>query len=682
MKNKTLPFLTSLFFLFVFFNPLFAQQSGAERNSPDGPPTGPSAASPSWGWGSEWEEDEFLNYGEGSGLTVTGTRKTSQQMEVIDKEEIEKRAAADLGVLLEEVIDAGITSYGGYGNQTSINIRGFDSSRIAFLIDGVPANSPKSGEFDVSKIDLSRVERIEIIYGASDAKFNVTGALGGVINIITKKKRAEGLSFGFGFSNLSYMPGVYNKNGGSLGERRYEDLADSQNVYFNVGAGFKKIKAELSLKSTRAANHYLYKDYYGFARRKQSNEVLDFGAGLSLLWAEPNLDVNSTTDVYGAARNYPVTGTAEGAARAEDFSLKETLIFNAPKLFGGNLSTEGSISYTYEKGVYGVISSNSGHYLNAVNRWAVSFSPEITLRFGADLRAVGVDSTEDGKRGGADGGVYVTGEFEWPNGFGAQASVKAAGDSRSQGAVIPKIGLLWRPVENITVKNNYFRGFKFPDFDDLYYRSPDGLYVGNPELLPEDALGADAGLDFTMQGRAFTFEGSVSFYAQYTEDSIHWVKQGARWRPENIGEAFFAGVDLRPSFTLYFESGPFTQIKLGASCQAQYSRLLNGGLVLEDGLHIPYSPAWIGGLHAEVRWETGSFNAGAHIESERFADTLNLMPLSPYCLLTLTLNQNIGKNWTVFAVLRNALNSLYTSFAEYPMPGVNLTAGFRARFGE
>jgi outer membrane cobalamin receptor len=51
------------------------------------------------------------------------------------------------------------------------------------------------------------------------------------------------------------------------------------------------------------------------------------------------------------------------------------------------------------------------------------------------------------------------------------------------------------------------------------------------------------------------------------------------------------------------------------------------------------------------------------------------MELEPYCLLNITVNQNIGKNITVFAVLRNALNSLYTSFAEYPMPGLGLTRG-------
>jgi hypothetical protein len=53
------------------------------------------------------------------------------------------------------------------------------------------------------------------------------------------------------------------------------------------------------------------------------------------------------------------------------------------------------------------------------------------------------------------------------------------------------------------------------------------------------------------------------------------------------------------------------------------------------------------------------------------------MELDPYCLLNINYNQDIGKHVTAFAVLRNALNSLYTSFAEYPMPGITLTIGAR-----
>ena len=56
------------------------------------------------------------------------------------------------------------------------------------------------------------------------------------------------------------------------------------------------------------------------------------------------------------------------------------------------------------------------------------------------------------------------------------------------------------------------------------------------------------------------------------------------------------------------------------------------------------------------------------------------MPLDPYCLVNATLNQGIGKHLVLSANVRNALNWLYTSFAEYPMPGTSFTLSARVKF--
>jgi hypothetical protein len=57
------------------------------------------------------------------------------------------------------------------------------------------------------------------------------------------------------------------------------------------------------------------------------------------------------------------------------------------------------------------------------------------------------------------------------------------------------------------------------------------------------------------------FSSTSAVYYQWTKDSIHWVKQGGRWSPENIGVATFIGADARPSLTIPFEKDPFTKIK-------------------------------------------------------------------------------------------------------------------------
>jgi vitamin B12 transporter len=254
------------------------------------------------------------------------------------------------------------------------------------------------------------------------------------------------------------------------------------------------------------------------------------------------------------------------------------------------------------------------------------------------------------------------------------ASVKGVTDTR-QAAVVPKLGFRWEAARQFTLKNNYFRSFKFPDFDDLYYRSMDNVNVGNPELKPEDGFGTDltgeyAPLDW--------FNAALTLFGQMTTDSIHWVKQnGGRWSPANVGTAYFVGVDFRPEVTLRIDKRRLKTLKLGFNYQYQMSWLLNGDLTFTDAYRVPYMPSSIIGGSADLSWGAGSLLVNAHYEGIRYADTMNEMPMDQHVILNATLNQGIGKHFTAFAALRNILNAHYESFAASYMPGITLTVGGR-----
>jgi hypothetical protein len=614
---------------------------------------------------------------------VIGAPETTSVQNVITREEIERRQAPDLATLLEETLDIGITAKGAYGNESQINIRGFTTERIGVLVDGIPANDPRTGEFDVSQLDLSGVERIEVIYGGSDSKYNVTGAMGGIINIVTKKQQSEGWSFGGGLTNTGYFTGRYNKrhSGGTIGDPHWEDLADTQLLNLFAAYGAKTFSVKLSWFGDWARNHYLYQDYGGFVRRKESNEVLDTGGNLFVSLALPrDATLVSSSDLYTASRHFPVTGTSVGFAQTYDSKITERLQLDMPRFLRDDLSSDWALSWTWADNQYGAVSSSNDHYLTGINRWGWYPLEALTLRAGLDWRFIHVDSTDDGIRNGNQGGAYLAAEYRPWKPLMLVASVKGVTDL-AENALVPKAGLVWQIADTeragITLKHNWFRGFKFPDFDDLYYRSFDDLYIGNPDLQSEDGLGADLAGEFRFGSR---FAASASVYAQWTERAIHWVKYGSRWTPENVGSGFFIGGDLRPSYTVPFSRGPFTELTLGLTYQIQFSWLLNDDLDFENALRIPYMPMHIAGASLDLQWKTGSFLVSAHWESLRFADTLNYMPLDPYCLLNLTLNQNIGSSFSVFAITRNALNWLYTSFAEYPMPGFTISLGVRARF--
>jgi vitamin B12 transporter len=659
VKNTTLKILLFLIILF----PLAGQESSKEN------------------YGDDYSHD----FGESSkGVTVVGTPETTQQMTVIDKETIEKSGARDLAALLEEELDMSVVNYGGYGNKTEMNLRGFDTERIAILIDGVPANSPRSGDFDISQIDLGNVERIEVIYGGSDTKYNVSGALGGIINIITIKKQKPGLDLGFALSNTGYMPGKYNKRHarGAIGGPEYIDLFDMQSLSLFAGYGAEKFSWKTSLFGNSAGNHYLYKDDYGFARRKVSNEILDAGGNFQLMFALPkDANILSDTKMYYANRNFPITMNSVGSAVSTDLTATENIIFAAPVIFRDDLATEGSISYQTSHTTYGVDISSSDHYLTGINRWNWYPTDKITVRTGIDWRFLYINTDSPTElqpvKTGNQGGAYLTGEFKLAKNFLLIGSVKGVTDTR-QAVAVPKLGLSWQAHPLFTLKNNYFRSFKFPNFDDLYYRSPDNTFVGNPNLKPEDGWGADLIGELTLE-KYFSFASTV--FWQWTTDSIHWVKsQGGRWSPENVGTACFTGADFRPVFTIKLDKNNFTSIKIGINYQFQFSWLMNGALDFENSFRIPYMPTHIIGGAFDLAWKTGSLMVSAHYESTRYADTMNRMALDPHCVVHATVNQKAGDNFTFFASLRNILNAQYESFASYYMPGISLVVGVRSKF--
>lgn len=111
---------------------------------------------------------------------------------VITSEELEKKSYSDVTDALKNV--PGVYVNGGGTNQT-ISIRGMGDSYTLYLIDGKPMNDGRlltTGSSGISGANVSflppleAIERIEIIRGPASALYG-SNAMGGVINIITKK---------------------------------------------------------------------------------------------------------------------------------------------------------------------------------------------------------------------------------------------------------------------------------------------------------------------------------------------------------------------------------------------------------------------------------------------------------------------------------------------------------------
>jgi hemoglobin/transferrin/lactoferrin receptor protein len=80
---------------------------------------------------------------------------------------------------------------------TGINIRGLSETRLVILIDGNRVETATDLTASLSMIDVGDIERVEVIKGAQSSLYG-TGAMGGIVNIITKDGH---------FDNKTYLSG-------------------------------------------------------------------------------------------------------------------------------------------------------------------------------------------------------------------------------------------------------------------------------------------------------------------------------------------------------------------------------------------------------------------------------------------------------------------------------------------
>ena len=640
----------------------------------------------------EFDYDDFLFMEQEGSLTIVGTHETSQHKASISKDEIEQRNAPDMATLLQEALGLNITRYGAYGNMTLLNLRGLDSKRLAFLIDGVPVNSSMDSGFDIEQIDLNSVERIEVIYGGSDTKYNVSGAMGGVINIITVKKRKPGLRLGASISNTSAMPGEYRDRNGETKGPHWEDLLDTQNLTVSAGYGGNGFSLSANAFANRVENHFLFKDSYNYTRRKDNNEVWDTGAGTSAVWELPDLTkFIASANFYYGDKNIPSSGFSSVFGKQQDLSARGNAMVDMPRAWHDDLAMEASLGWNFFRKDYtspvGELSCHDQNNITAVNRWNWYPGELLVLKSGLDYHFAFLDSTEVGNRNRHSGGVYMTAEYKPWKPFLIIPSIKIALSSGAQGGVtpVPKLGFLWNVNDSLSIKNNYFRSFKYPDFQDLYWVDGNAAgagTAGNPELRPEDGWGADLGLAWRFNNQ-FTLDST--FFTNWLKDSIHWYPDsGGIWRPENVGEAVFFGMENKLNFDIPVSLGSIKKITASVSYQYLLSYLLSFGYDFASDKRIPYNPMHTIGISFDIPWANGSLLISGQYESLRYQDRPNFVELKPHFLLNATINQKIGqkigKSFTLFGVVRNALNTSYQSFYDYPMPGITLTLGVRMQY--
>ncbi|MCZ6776385.1 MAG: TonB-dependent receptor, partial [Ignavibacteria bacterium] len=148
-------------------------------------------------------------------ITVTATRgkerETPSTFATLERQDIRDRyTTQDIPVLLSELPSTTYYTEAGNGiGYTYLNIRGFDSRRIAVMINGIPQNDPE--DHNVYWLDFpdlaASLEDVQVQRGAGSA-FYGPPAIGGSVNLVTSNFGRERL--------LEFSSGV-----GSYNTRKY-----------------------------------------------------------------------------------------------------------------------------------------------------------------------------------------------------------------------------------------------------------------------------------------------------------------------------------------------------------------------------------------------------------------------------------------------------------------------------
>jgi len=197
---------------------------------------------------------------------------------VIDRDAIDRSAASDVTELLRFNAGLELGRNGGPGQTTAVFIRGAESNHTLVLVDGVRINPGTIGLAALQNIMPSLVERIEVVKGPRSALYG-TDAIGGVVNVITRRSADDGwsveagygdydtrqgsLAGGFGTEHVEFDAGLAwldsdgfpTRTTGDT-DRGYENLSASAQLRADVGM------AEVALRHWRAQGTSEYTDFF------------------------------------------------------------------------------------------------------------------------------------------------------------------------------------------------------------------------------------------------------------------------------------------------------------------------------------------------------------------------------------------------------------------------------------
>lgn len=467
-------------------------------------------------------------------LDVTGSTS------VVTRPTLSDRGGADIAAALDELEGVEVLRYGGPGSVASVHIRGTYGVHTLVLADGRTLNSSTLGSADISEISPVLVEKIEVVRGGASQLYGA-GAVGGVVQVFTREAPSEPMrELGLELGSFETVRGSFIL-GGPMGAQR---------GIFGV---------DIFSTEGHRPNSYL-----------DSAELM----GKLVLGSEGSPRTTISVGARAAEMGLPGPVPAPGVTPPYGNDEVTSLVDNAK-------ATSGYLQVAHERGDLKLRASFSSRLDDTHQEWqdflsnhiaqdtAIAASrPEFEANyswsagpakflFGMGFAHDRADFDTEEKN--LTGGTSTTStRFDWRTSWAAWGQVELSQEGRDLIA-----GVRWDEPSDysgrasgrltcalghqpLRFEATVSSAFRAPSLNDLNW--PAGPYAsGNPNLDPEESLEAELAILWSngpARVRAAAFSKRVDGLIQWSPDA------GGVWRPDNLGQADIAGLELSASLHL------------------------------------------------------------------------------------------------------------------------------------
>jgi outer membrane cobalamin receptor len=617
-------------------------------------------------------------------VIITATRSEEELLDVpghatiITEEEIRASGARNLADVLDFSAGVSISDFGPEGSEKSVSLRGSATGQVLVLIDGTRANNAQNGVVDLSLIPLENIERIEIVRGGTSALYGAD-AVGGVVNIITKREPSNEYTLRVSLENGSYLPAEHRTGLGadeSNNKPDYLDLVDTQKAKIQFSHDLGGLYLNMAGSFVRAENGFVFVDSNNNNRKRENAELLGGD-----LWLAARLPLSmGFVDLSGSyviqQKGVPGLESAPSPdAEEQDQQIRSMLRFRTERLFTDLLTLDinthfGMTEISFEN-PDPLFPEDSKHTLYSVGAEVVQealFLEPISFVYGGSFGYDTLDSSDLEERDRFFGGAFL----ETPLYIGERLTLVPAVRfdyySDFYGAFGFKLGSAYRLTDSLSLKASVSRSFRAPTFNDLYWPAFPWA-EGNPDLDPETAYNGEIGI--TLMTERLQWDSFL--FVRYVLDAILWqeVSPGF-WRPENFGEALFPGIEQQLRYRIL---DPLT---INISYTFLYSFALSGKLEFGNNKRLPMIPIHDVDFGFTLQDKLNTFSASAHYESLRYLDTSNDSFLPSHFFLDLHYRRNLSESFSFFLAADNIFGEQYETVADYPMPGTMIRTGVEA----